>query len=164
MGNENNSNTIEFAGDISKETRKVLLAQRLKGTIVFGSLYGIFLNLCVILVAYYVSWYILIYLVTTVAVGVYFAVLPVFFKNYPDRILIKNDIIYINITVNKINQKRKIANVKKVFDLGSCYYIVFYFPHKSMYFVCQKDLLIEGSLEEFEKLFEGKIQRKEITK
>ena len=33
-----------------------------------------------------------------------------------------------------------------------------------MYFVCQKDLLIEGSLEEFEKLFEGKIQRKEITK
>lgn len=58
MGNENNSNTIEFAGDISKETRKVLLAQQLKGTIVFGSLYGIFLNLCVILVAYYVSWYI----------------------------------------------------------------------------------------------------------
>ena len=54
---------------------------------------------------------------------------------------------------------RKMIDVKKVRDYGNFYYLTFYFPYKDGYFVCQKDLLVEGTLEEFEKLFEDKLER-----
>ena len=38
--------------------------------------------------------------------------------------------------------------------------IFFIFPYKSQRFVCQKDLLVQGTIEEFEAVFEGKIVRK----
>ena len=55
---------------------------------------------------------------------------------------------------------RCLETVKNVIDFGDWYVFNFYFPHKIRYFVCQKDLLVEGSIEEFEKIFEGKIIRK----
>ena len=51
-------------------------------------------------------------------------------------------------------------NVKCIFDFGDWYHIVFKFPTKSIYCVCQKNLLEEGTIEEFETIFEGKIVRK----
>ena len=44
--------------------------------------------------------------------------------------------------------------------MGDFYKIYFYFPHKSNLFVCQKDLIIKGTKEEFEELFSAKIMRK----
>ena len=55
---------------------------------------------------------------------------------------------------------RKLIDVKKVQDYGEFYYLTFYFPYKDGYFVCQKDLLTEGTLEDFEALFQDKIERK----
>ena len=40
------------------------------------------------------------------------------------------------------------------------YEFKFYGLAGSMFFICQKDLIVEGSIEEFEKLFEDKIVRK----
>ena len=57
-------------------------------------------------------------------------------------------------------QLRDISDVKVVVDWGEWYDIIFYFPYKSVGFICQKDLIVEGTIEEFEKLFEGKIIRK----
>ena len=54
---------------------------------------------------------------------------------------------------------RKLVDVKKVQDHGTFYYLTFYFPYKDGYFICQKDLLTEGTLTDFEKLFEDKIER-----
>ena len=50
--------------------------------------------------------------------------------------------------------------VKAVYDYGEWYYFKFYFSARDLYFVCQKDLLAEGTLEEFETLFADKIVRK----
>ncbi len=57
-------------------------------------------------------------------------------------------------------EKKDLKNIKKVVDMGDWYKIYFYFPHKSNIFLCQKDLLVEGTLEEFENLFEDKLIRK----
>ena len=55
---------------------------------------------------------------------------------------------------------KEVIDVKKVIDKGNFYIILFYFPHKDVNFICQKDLIVEGTIEEFEEFFEGKIVRK----
>ncbi len=54
-----------------------------------------------------------------------------------------------------------IKDVKRVCDYGDYYYIVANFLNHSSLFVCQKDLLTKGTIEEFESLFEGKIIKAE---
>ena len=60
----------------------------------------------------------------------------------------------------EFDQTRDMADVKKVYDYGEYYFITFYFPAKSQQFICEKDLLVSGTIEEFEDLFAGKIVRK----
>ena len=57
-------------------------------------------------------------------------------------------------------QSCKMSKIKKVIDYGEFYYLYLYRIDPSKSIVCQKDLLINGTIEEFEKLFEGKIRRK----
>lgn len=61
---------------------------------------------------------------------------------------------------NGVTESYKISKVKKVVDYGRYYYVYLYRLDPSKGIVCQKDLLINGTIEEFEKLFEGKIIRK----
>jgi len=66
--------------------------------------------------------------------------------------------IYLNGKEEKpysITKKSTLA--KSVMDFGDYYYIKF---GGTTAFIIQKDLLVEGTLEDFEKLFEGKIVRK----
>lgn len=55
---------------------------------------------------------------------------------------------------------RKIEQVKEVKDYGEYYTLTFvgFFTISSPY-ICQKDLLTKGTIEEFEALFEGKIKK-----
>lgn len=66
---------------------------------------------------------------------------------------------YIGFATDKWRDQRKITDVKVVRDYGEFYDIIFSFGKVSEYFVCQKDLLSEGTLEEFEALFKCKIER-----
>ena len=54
---------------------------------------------------------------------------------------------------------RNMNEATKLVDAGSYYYLVFPYGQVSVDFVLQKDLLVEGSLEEFEKIFEGRLER-----
>ena len=58
------------------------------------------------------------------------------------------------------HETKSISDIKEVINYGQFYQFIFKFPNKSNRFYCQKDLIVEGTLEEFEKLFEGKIVRK----
>ena len=51
----------------------------------------------------------------------------------------------------------QISNVKKVKDLGDFYYVYFGTYDTLTRFVCQKDLLTKGTLEEFEEMFAEKM-------
>ena len=60
----------------------------------------------------------------------------------------------------KFEDAHSIESASRVIDYGNFYYIKFPFGQMSDYFVCQKSLLAQGTLEEFEALFEGKIERR----
>ena len=52
-------------------------------------------------------------------------------------------------------------DVKQVTDYGDFYMMDFYYPNRNSYFACQKDLITEGSIEDFEKLFSEKLVKAE---
>lgn len=52
-----------------------------------------------------------------------------------------------------------ISTVKCVEDYGEWYHFEFNYSDRDMYFVCQKSLLTQGSIEEFENLFADKLIR-----
>ena len=60
--------------------------------------------------------------------------------------------------LNQDSITREFQDVKNVIDKGDFYIINFYFPHTQM--LCQKDLIIQGTIEEFEKIFEDYLVRK----
>lgn len=76
----------------------------------------------------------------------------------PKKIFVEGDSIVC--VTDKFNVAKLIRDVKLVRDFGEFYDIVFPFGKVSEYFVCEKKLLTKGSLEQFESLFAGKIQRK----
>lgn len=59
---------------------------------------------------------------------------------------------------------RSVADVKKVIDGGEWYHIKFYFYARSPYFICQKSLLQQGTLQQFEQLFADKIVKRGTKK
>lgn len=62
----------------------------------------------------------------------------------------------------RFSETRLITQVKQVIDYGEWYKITFYFPNKSQRFICQKNLITQGSIEEFENLFEGLIIKRKF--
>ena len=61
-------------------------------------------------------------------------------------------------------RKKPFGRVKKVIDADECYYIIFKFGDIISSIICQKDLIREGTLEEFEELFKGKIVKEKEKK
>lgn len=61
---------------------------------------------------------------------------------------------------NGEEEYKHIADVKSCVDYGEFYQLLFPIGKISYSFICQKNLLTKGTLEEFESLFEGKIIRK----
>lgn len=76
----------------------------------------------------------------------------------PSKVYIQENTI--NSESEKFYEKRLISDVRKIVDMGEWYQTVFNFPHKSAHFICQKNLITTGTIEEFEELFKGKIERK----
>lgn len=75
----------------------------------------------------------------------------------PKKIVVEDDCI--RSTTDTTVDVRFVADVKQVNDFGEFYELVFPFGKVSPYFICQKNLLTKGTLEEFEALFEGKITK-----
>lgn len=78
----------------------------------------------------------------------------------PTKLVIEKDTISITAIGSKSPTKTKpLSKIKKVVDCGEWYNIVFKFGDITNSWVCQKNLISVGTIEEFEKLFEGKIKR-----
>ncbi len=76
--------------------------------------------------------------------------------NTPNTVTIEDD--FIICATDRSRTGREVSHVKTVRDHGAFYELVFPLGQSmGVVYICQKDLLTQGSLEEFEKLFEGKI-------
>ena len=78
-------------------------------------------------------------------------------KMIPRKISIVDDTM--TVQTNRSVESRYVDDVKSVRDYGEYYDLIFPYGKVSYSFVCQKDLLVQGTLAEFEALFEGKIER-----
>ena len=78
----------------------------------------------------------------------------------PQQVVInKDDIKSIG---EKFNYQNDIEQIKKINDYGDWYQLYFFYPYKNQTYICQKDLIVDGSIEEFEERFKDKIVRKNI--
>lgn len=60
----------------------------------------------------------------------------------------------------QLTEARSIDQIKCVIDYGEWYKIEFRLPGNSQRFICQKDLITQGTIEDFENLFADKIIRR----
>ena len=87
-----------------------------------------------------------------------------FMKGEQSTVLPSKIVIHANGHMESISKSfhwvKMVEEVEQVLDCGAWYQINFIRREKNGYFFCQKDLLTLGTIEDFEKLFEGKIVRK----
>ena len=153
---------IEFCGEIDGRCKKYrLYVESMVGlvcTLIPALLIAFAITICLIVI----DWVFALAYIPLVLFVVFAAIAPLSKKAqkltlphcvqiYDDRIESKNEKFY---------DIRQIVYVKKVIDMGDWYQIFFRFPHKNAHFVCQKNLITQGSIEEFEALFRDKLIRK----
>lgn len=80
-------------------------------------------------------------------------------KSIPQSVFIEADKQFVEMKNNTFfkGALRPVENVKEIRDYGEFYQLVFRFYGANNMFICQKSLLTAGTLEDFERLFDGKI-------
>lgn len=156
---------IEFKGELTENTlnfyKKRMVRSR-QGTNIFFLVFGLpmltfFLHFVMPLK------YIFFIVVPVLAVAA--VVLPyLVIKVSKDRLVPKcitiNDGVISLIINSGSTDSRKIEQVKAVKDYGEYYTLTFKgFFTVSSFYICQKDLLTQGSIEEFETLFADKLKK-----
>ena len=105
-----------------------------------------------------ISWIALLIVVVTAVASPYLHREKTLQSMIPKKVSIEED-GYIEAEWEDFSMGKSMSSVKKLIDYGGCYHIVFYFPKEKDIF-CQKNLITKGTIDAFERLFEGKIVRK----
>lgn len=144
-----------FAGELSDESKQYLIKQQMIRTTLYGIVFSILISIPIIVIAICYNILILLFLALPFIFILISIVSPLYSKDFPKEIEVIDDVIYV--TTKYGIRSRSIKDIKEVIDTCDSYFIIFYFP-KITTCLCQKDLLIKGSLEDFEQLFDGKIK------
>lgn len=80
------------------------------------------------------------------------------FRISPHIIITEKDLsLELRSNGKEVWRTRKLSKVKKVLDCGEVYYIIFKFGDITNSWICQKNNIINGTIEEFESLFQTKL-------
>lgn len=145
---------IEFRGEISEKSRHYIVKKESQHAMIgMGIVSGV---ACVPIVILAITWHWVIAIaIPALVLAVILAGVPVKKNNHsliiPEKVIIDNDIIISEST--KFHFERMVSQVKKVVDMGDWYHIYFCYRYRNPRFICQKDLITQGSIEEFEKMF-----------
>lgn len=150
---------IEFRGEISENCRRYVIRKERKMGVICATIVASVFSIPIITLAITWDW-IFVIAIPVLILAVAFAVLPPKKKSYPlifpDKIIIDKELI--ESKSEKFHVTKSIDQVKKVVDMGEWFHIFFYDRPWNSRFICQKDLLKQGTIEEFESLFDGKIE------
>lgn len=163
---------IEFKGNVSKRCQKYI--SDLEGKMgLRGSSIAVLLIMipATVLAAVYMPTIRFLVIIAGILFSVFFLFM-VYYSPFmkstfpmilPTRVVISDD-GYITSYGENFELANSVADATIVVDYGEWYHISFTRNTKiglgNGRFVCQKDLLTQGSIDQFEKLFEGKIVRK----
>ncbi len=175
---------IEFCGELSDKCKKNYLKENMKKLCIVALIVFIIVGGPLFIIGFVFHLWIF---VTPVIAIVFLASLAAplslkqvsFKKIFPVRVIIENEEIAalnsdqyadLNSKSGGIDslcfegsftiQINSVSDVKKIIDYGEWYRIIFYSKHIETEHICQKDLIVKGTIEEFEKLFEGQIERR----
>ena len=95
-------------------------------------------------------------LIVAVLLQLFFACMELPFR-WEYNITIDSENIVVESPIWPKPLQKPMKKIKKVLDVGDCYYIIY--GDISNCIVCQKNLIQEGTIEEFEALFPEKIVR-----
>ena len=151
---------IEFKGELTGACKKFLLKRQVKLQIISVSITLVLFTIPTIWIAILKYPLALLFLIPY-AMFLLFAALPPSKKSQKNFVPLR---VFVDLEENMIvhqceTQERfhDLSSVKKVEDYEDWYYFYFYFSDRDWYFVCQKNLLTQGNLDEFEALFDGKL-------
>ncbi len=152
---------IEFKGDLSSECIHFYIKKDiLRSLIIFllPALPFIIPMLILSIVKEELFWGVLAGLIFVIAVGMAIVEGTVFLKKkLPTQITIADD------RIDKLSvlepKNNPISEIEAVVDYGRWYQIYFNIGFRNNYVICQKDLIVKGTIEEYEKLLEDKIIR-----
>ena len=161
---------IVFDGEVSKKCNR-WISNYVHLRLMFALLFAVtVVSVILLLLCIYWDWTLVIFIITLFSLAFFVIMFVVLF---PDKCN-ESPTIYLAIIKDTLIAKVKtrkgeimkygnsIDYINKVVDYGEWYHIIFYFPHNNPFFLCQKDLISEGTIEEFEELFKDKIVRKKL--
>lgn len=154
---------IEFSGELSKDSKNFLIKKNILANFLSTFFVSIIFTIFIIILAISVDKLILLFL-TTIFLANILSLIPPNKKTLeyiiPSKIIISKKDEILSTEGIKFNQIRNFSNIKIIYDFGEFYYFTFYFPNKCAQFLCQKDLLVQGDLNEFETYFKDKIVKR----
>ncbi len=152
---------IEFKGELSENCKNYILKNNSKNARLAALIVCIPLAIIDIWISISID---LIYLIILPVLVLFVALAGVrpdkktYKFTFPNRVTIEE--AFLLSEGDGFSETRTLAQVTQVIDYGEWYKINFSFPNKSQRFVCQKDLLTFGRIEEFEDLFHDKLMKK----
>ena len=153
---------IEFRGKITGKTQNYMLKRSSRLGLIAGIIIIIPFIIITIIAIFTWDWIASLF-IPCLIFGVVISGMPANKKYYdnilPSSVYLSNDGNIVS-SSPKFKYIKPISRVKRVIDYGEWYHIFFDFKYRNGQFVCQKNLIVTGSIEEFEKLFDGKIIRK----
>lgn len=155
---------IEFCGEMSKKCRKRILKTNYKGGLLAGFLTTLVFIWPIVLLGITRSW--LFFTAVPVLFLIPFSVgIPPSKKNMglliPSKISIFTEDKTILWQSDKRTDEKSFDDVKTVVDEGEWYVFKFCYSQRDIRFVCEKELLSNGTLDDFQKAFEDKIVKRE---
>ena len=149
---------IIFEGQISGKCQEGVLRRGAKNSFIGGLITSILFAIPTIILALKIDWIILLFFLVLIPFP-FLAAIPPKEKYYP---MIFPSKVTINTQTGEMTTKSSqfyaesfITDVVKVLDKGEWYLI--HVKSKDGRFICQKDLLTSGTLDEFEKIFKDKL-------
>lgn len=153
---------IKFEGKLSPKCQKFIKSKKTK------RLYLIFIAIFLLISAVHIANIVITGSMISFFVIVFnafiFGVWPIIYvrsidqRTYiPRAIMVNAELEKIFVECKKRKSDRDFSAVKKIIDYGEWYRVMFPFDKCDESFVIQKDLLTEGTLEEFENLFLDKV-------
>ena len=159
---------IEFEGILSDNCRKYIVNRLRKSVGIITAIVTIFFMVLLFIFGFVIGSKFLIafsipfgiIMVAVFPISIAFAITTKKDQQeiLPARIYLDIEDETIGAENGKYNDEHAIASVKQIVDLGEWYDVKFSFgEQRHIEIVIQKDLITEGTIEEFEQLFEDKI-------
>ncbi len=153
---------IVFCGAFSDKAQKIMLKIQFKiGLLPSVVIFAIFTAVLIILCALTDLWIIMlfelmvVFTISLVAASPYLERKKTLRLSLPKKVVIDSG--FISAVWENGEMQKPISDVKKIMKMDGCYHIILRGPKLQDVF-CEAACMTEGSVEEFERLFQGKIE------